>query len=171
MKLRRVRVEGGLEVQDLDQDGRWQPPARLHDVGNPDALRALAGLLGGTWRIEMADPAGPHHLIRVALMSRLPLTGPRQTPAFRPGLHKIQTEDDGHPGAEDLPTDLLSRPALTATITNVAGTDIVTCHMKSKLFTFDRYGHDAGSHVYTQRFDSDVFPSLATRLISKPVYS
>ena len=86
-------------------------------------------------------------------MSRLPLTGPRQTPAFRPGLHKIQTEDDGHPGAEDLPTDLLSRPALTATITNVAGTDIVTCHMKSKLFTFDRYGHGRFSCLYaTVRF-------------------
>ena len=69
----------------------------------------LAGRIGGTWRIEIADPAGPHHPIRVAIMSRLPLTGPRQTLAFLPGLHKIQTEDDGHPGAKDPPTDLLSR--------------------------------------------------------------
>ena len=45
-------------------------PARLEEAGNPDALRELAGLLGGTWRIEIADPAGPHHPIRVALMSR-----------------------------------------------------------------------------------------------------
>src|SRR5215471_10287447 len=61
-------------------------PARLQEAGGPDALRELADPVGGTWRIEIADPAGPHHPIRVAIMSRLPLTGPRQTPAILPGL-------------------------------------------------------------------------------------
>ena len=39
MKLRRVRVEGGSEVQDLDQDGRWQPPPDSMTSATRDALR------------------------------------------------------------------------------------------------------------------------------------
>jgi len=103
VKLRRVRAVGRAGSPGPGPGRTLATPARLQEAGNPDALRELAGLLGGTWRIEIADPAGPHHPIRVAIMSRLPLTGPRQTPAFLPGLHKIQTEDGGHPGAKDRP--------------------------------------------------------------------
>ena len=103
MKLRRVRVEGGSEVQDLDQDGRWQPPPDSMTSATRDALRELPGRVGGTWRIEIAGPAGPHHPIRVAIMSRLPLTGPRQTPPSGPACTRSRPRMTGTPERRTCP--------------------------------------------------------------------
>ena len=51
MKLRRACAEGGLEAPDLDQDGRWLPQPGSRRPAIRDALRELAGRVGGTWHI------------------------------------------------------------------------------------------------------------------------
>jgi hypothetical protein len=63
----------------------------VQEVGDPAALQELANRVGGTWHIETADPeAGTDHAIRVAILSRVVLTEPRQVAAFPDKLRAIQ---------------------------------------------------------------------------------
>jgi hypothetical protein len=108
----------------------------VQEVGDPAALQELADRVGGTWHIETADPeAGTDHAIRVGMLSRVVLTGPRQVAAFPDKLRAIQ-QGDGH----DDDIKAMGRPALHVRV-RLGGVDIeiITAHFKSKLSTALNY--------------------------------
>jgi endonuclease/exonuclease/phosphatase family metal-dependent hydrolase len=103
----------------------------VQEVGDPEALDDLVGLLGGVWHTRLSafpDSRG----IRVGVLSRLPVTEsadilrlPDKLPPFR---------------ADDSPavTTRMGRGALHVRVRSATGRllDVVTCHLKSKLLTF-----------------------------------
>jgi hypothetical protein len=100
----------------------------VQEVGDPDALRDLIGLLTGSWHSELADPDGRG--IRVGFLSRLPMTDVEQIRAFPDGLGPVQVDDDGTTIAE------LGRPALRVRLQVDVDVDVISVHLKSKLLTF-----------------------------------
>ncbi len=105
----------------------------VQEVGDPVALQELAGRAGGTWHIETAAPeADTEHTIRVAVMSRVPLTTFAPVGAFPNKLRAIQ-QGDGK--SENVAA--MGRPALHVRVTvEDSVIDVITAHFKSKLLTF-----------------------------------
>ncbi|WP_406259262.1 endonuclease/exonuclease/phosphatase family protein [Streptomyces chartreusis] len=66
----------------------------VQEVGDPEALSDLAGLLTGDWHIALSEhPDGRG--IRVGFLSRTPLRVLHDTSAFPQRLKPVQTDDDG----------------------------------------------------------------------------
>ncbi|KPI08577.1 Endonuclease/exonuclease/phosphatase [Actinobacteria bacterium OK074] len=102
----------------------------VQEVGDPEALADLAGLLDGDWHVALSaypDERG----IRVGFLSR---TEPRvvaDTNAFPPKVHPVQS-DDGT--AESTHT---GRGFLAVEVTTAGGTlTAAVAHLKSKLLSY-----------------------------------
>lgn len=101
----------------------------VQEVGDPDALTALADRIGGDWKRATADPDGRG--IRVGFLSRLELTDITQLRDFPPGLRPIQVDDT------DTAVAAMGRPALQVRVqAGGRSIDLITAHFKSKLLTF-----------------------------------
>jgi endonuclease/exonuclease/phosphatase family metal-dependent hydrolase len=102
----------------------------LQEVGDTTALDQLMALLDGNWQRQVsafADARG----IRVAWLSKLPITATEDIDAFQPPLLPVQNNDQGATEAT------LGRGALAITVTTNAGDmTVLTSHLKSKLLTF-----------------------------------
>jgi endonuclease/exonuclease/phosphatase family metal-dependent hydrolase len=103
----------------------------LQEVGDPVALDQLVALLDGDWQQRVSglpDARG----IRVAWLSRMPISADEQVHAYPPPLAPVQRDDHGATDAT------LGRGALAITVQTAAGDDVtlLTTHLKSKLLTF-----------------------------------
>jgi Endonuclease/Exonuclease/phosphatase family len=98
----------------------------VQEVGDPAALDDLTARAGGTWHVALStlpDERG----IRVGFASRLALEGVEEFSRFPDRLAPVQVEDDGETAAA------MGRGGLGV---RIAGIDLVTCHLKSKLLSF-----------------------------------
>jgi hypothetical protein len=98
----------------------------VQEVGDPAALHDLTGRVGGSWHVALSEQPDERG-IRVGFASRLEI---ERVDAFRrfPGrLAPVQVEDDGTTAGE------MGRGGLGA---RIAGIELVTCHLKSKLLSF-----------------------------------
>lgn len=102
----------------------------VQEVGDPDALTDLAGLVGGTWHVALSrrpDERG----IRVGFLSRARLEVVADTAAFPERLRPVQGDDAGaQVGAAG--RGLLAVRAVLDGVT----LDAAVCHLKSKLLSY-----------------------------------
>ncbi|MFJ5258975.1 endonuclease/exonuclease/phosphatase family protein [Streptomyces sp. NPDC088387] len=102
----------------------------VQEVGDPAALRDLAGLVGGDWHIALSEHPDSRG-IRVGFLSRTPLEVLADTTAFPERLRPVQVEDSGETIAES-GRGLLAVEAATAG----GPLRVAVAHLKSKLLTF-----------------------------------
>jgi endonuclease/exonuclease/phosphatase family metal-dependent hydrolase len=103
----------------------------VQEVGDPEALKDLAGRLTGEWHTvcsQHPDSRG----IRVGFLSRLPLTVVADTVALPAKLAPIQVADPPTPLSGQLGRGVLT---VTAQLEGVSVT-LITCHLKSKLLSY-----------------------------------
>ena len=103
----------------------------LQEIGQPDALDDLVALLDGDWpgvALGRPDSRG----IRVAWLTRRPLTAPINIVDFPAPLQPVQVDDAG------TTLGTMGRGALAVTITTESGVPVrlITTHLKSKLLTY-----------------------------------
>ncbi len=104
----------------------------LQEIGSSEALGDLVDRLPGAWTSELSD-APDGRGIRVAFVSRLPMTDPVEVVDLPDALAGGRVTDAGGTLTR------MGRGALGVTVTApVSGTEVrlVTCHLKSKLLTF-----------------------------------
>ncbi|MEU9211420.1 endonuclease/exonuclease/phosphatase family protein [Streptomyces sp. NPDC048415] len=104
----------------------------VQEVGDPDALADLAGMLDGEWQATLSghpDDRG----IRVGFLSRVAPRVLADTNAFPESLRPVQADDSGaavsHAGRGFLAVEISTR-ALTLRV--------AVCHLKSKLLSYPR---------------------------------
>ncbi|MEW9533976.1 endonuclease/exonuclease/phosphatase family protein [Microbispora sp. NPDC049125] len=104
----------------------------VQEVGDPDALADVAGLLGGDWRTVTSAHFEPDHPIRVGFLSRLPFEVVDDVTEFPELLAVVQTAD-ARP-----PVHQMGRGALAVRVEEASGRSLVmvACHLKSKLLSF-----------------------------------
>ncbi|WP_369245847.1 endonuclease/exonuclease/phosphatase family protein [Streptomyces sp. R41] len=102
----------------------------VQEVGDPDALADLAGMLDGDWQVTLSghpDDRG----IRVGFLSRVVPQVLADTNAFPELLRPVQADDTGttvsHAGRGFLAVEISTR-ALTL--------KVAVCHLKSKLLSY-----------------------------------
>jgi endonuclease/exonuclease/phosphatase family metal-dependent hydrolase len=98
----------------------------VQEVGDPAALDDLVERLDGSWNVALStqfDERG----IRVGFVSRLAIDAVEEFRAFPDGLAPVQVEDGGETTGE------MGRGGLAI---RAGGTDVVVCHLKSKLLSF-----------------------------------
>ncbi|MEU9341010.1 endonuclease/exonuclease/phosphatase family protein [Streptomyces sp. NPDC048278] len=142
----------------------------VQEVGDPDALADLAGLLGPNWRFILSShPDGRG--IRVGFLARAELTVAADTAAFPAGLRPVQTDDSGATAAQ------AGRGFLAVTVQAPAGPlTVAVAHLKSKLLTYpgDRfYPHDEGERarygayaLYRRAAEATALRALADELLA-----
>ncbi|WP_329340383.1 endonuclease/exonuclease/phosphatase family protein [Streptomyces sp. NBC_00663] len=102
----------------------------VQEVGEPEALRDLAGLVGGDWHTALSQHPDSRG-IRVGFLSRTPLTVLSDTAAFPPPLRPVQADDEGGAVAE------AGRGFLAVeTVTDTGPLRAAVCHLKSKLLSY-----------------------------------
>jgi endonuclease/exonuclease/phosphatase family metal-dependent hydrolase len=112
--------------------GRLAPDVlAVQEVGDPQALADLVDRLDGEWHTELSTVFEASHPIRVAILSRHPLTDAEQVSEFPAGLAPVQVDDAG------ATIHAMGRGALRVRVTvEEIPLDMVTCHLKSKLLSF-----------------------------------
>lgn len=107
----------------------------VQEVGDPDALTDLAGLLHGDWHHVTSRHFEKAHAIRVGFLSRLPMEVIADVADFPAELGSVRTADDGTTIAR------MGRGALAVRVA-VPGRELVlvACHLKSKLLSFPGTG-------------------------------
>ncbi|WP_207229834.1 endonuclease/exonuclease/phosphatase family protein [Krasilnikovia cinnamomea] len=103
----------------------------VQEVGDPAALDDAVALLNGSWQAQVSthpDVRG----IRVAWLSRRPISDPAEITAFPALLRPVQCDDQGTTLGQ------MGRGAVAITVTTDAGVPVrlITTHLKSKLLTF-----------------------------------
>ncbi|MDN3359599.1 endonuclease/exonuclease/phosphatase family protein [Actinomadura sp. DC4] len=107
----------------------------VQEVGDPDALTDLIGLLRGDWQHVTSEHFEKAHPIRVGFISRFPLEILADTAAFPVELSGTQSDDAG------TLTRQMGRGALAVRV-SAPGQELVlvACHLKSKLLSFPSAG-------------------------------
>ncbi|MET9733673.1 endonuclease/exonuclease/phosphatase family protein [Streptomyces sp. NPDC006458] len=102
----------------------------VQEVGEPEALAELAGMLDGDWHTALSGHADSRG-IRVGFLSRTPLTVLADTDALPAELLPVQVDDTGH-------TTAASGRGLLAveTDTEAGPLRVAVAHLKSKLLTY-----------------------------------
>nr|WSY55722.1 endonuclease/exonuclease/phosphatase family protein [Streptomyces sp. NBC_00886] len=102
----------------------------VQEVGEPEALRDLAGLLGSGWTVATSRfPDGRG--IRVGFLSRRPFEVLADTDTFPPKLRPVQSDDSG---AEE---PAAGRGFLAVEVATDSGPlTVAVAHLKSKLLTY-----------------------------------
>jgi len=98
----------------------------VQEVGDEQAFEDLLGVLSGDWQARLSPDADDRG-IRVGFLSKLPFEDLERIRAFPEGTDPVRLEDDG------TTTIQMGRGALRV---RVAGIDLITTHLKSKLLTF-----------------------------------
>jgi endonuclease/exonuclease/phosphatase family metal-dependent hydrolase len=126
----------------------------LQEVGPPEVLEPLQALLGHKLPHREVSAHPDHRGIRVALLSRLPLTDPVQVHPFPAGLAPVQVGDPPAGSSAPPPTlDHMGRGALQATVTaHGHQVTVITAHLKSKLLTFPGNRHGTSDEDERARF-------------------
>ena len=98
----------------------------VQEVGDEQAFEDLLSALAGDWQARLSPDADDRG-IRVAFLSRHDFEDLERIRAFPEGTDPVRLEDDG------TTTTQMGRGALRV---RVAGIDLITTHLKSKLLTF-----------------------------------
>ncbi|HZE33247.1 MAG TPA: endonuclease/exonuclease/phosphatase family protein [Actinoallomurus sp.] len=108
----------------------------VQEVGDPNALGDLAGLLGGAWRHVTSEHFEAAHPIRVGFLSRLPIEVLVDAADFPEQLGATQTDDAG------THISRMGRGALAVRV-EAPGQELIliACHLKSKLLSFPSTGN------------------------------
>lgn len=103
----------------------------VQEIGDPDALADLVGLLTGVWQTQVSTHPDERH-IRVAWLARRAMSDVEEVFAFPNHLQPVQVDDDG------ATLGAMGRGALAVTVHLESGDPVrlVTTHLKSKLLTF-----------------------------------
>jgi endonuclease/exonuclease/phosphatase family metal-dependent hydrolase len=103
----------------------------VQEVGSPEACDDLVDRLPGEWEIALSERPDERG-IRVGFLSRLAIEDSEELGAFPRPLRPVQADDAG------VTSGGTSRGLLRV---RVAGVELVTCHLKSKLLRFpgDRF--------------------------------
>ncbi|WP_171109079.1 MULTISPECIES: endonuclease/exonuclease/phosphatase family protein [Streptomyces] len=138
----------------------------VQEVGDPDALADLAGMLPGSWHIALSEHADSRG-IRVGFLSRTPLVVLSDTTAFPAQLRPVQADDSG-PGVAEAGRGLLAVRA--------GELSVAVAHLKSKLLTYPegrfhprdegeraRYGAYA---LYRRAAEATTLRALADKLLA-----
>jgi endonuclease/exonuclease/phosphatase family metal-dependent hydrolase len=121
-KLQRLAATINLQAPDA---------LSLQEIGDPGALADLVALLAGDWpgkAVGRPDGRG----IRVAWLTRRPLSDPIDIIDFPAPLKPVQVDDAG------TTLGVMGRGAVAVTVSTGGGTPIrlITAHLKSKLLTY-----------------------------------
>jgi len=93
----------------------------VQEVGDAAAVEDLRERLSGDWHVELS-PDDDRRGIRVAFLSRLPLTNVERVRAFPAGTAPVQLNDDGANTAQ------MGRGALRVRVNiDATAVDLVTC--------------------------------------------
>jgi endonuclease/exonuclease/phosphatase family metal-dependent hydrolase len=103
----------------------------VQEVGDPDALSDVIDLLDGHWHRRISHHPDHRH-IRVAWLTKRPITDDVDVVAFSDHLQPVQVDDAGNTISE------MGRGAVAVTTTTADGKPVrlITTHLKSKLLTF-----------------------------------
>ncbi|MDG4861382.1 endonuclease/exonuclease/phosphatase family protein [Streptomyces sp. T-3] len=102
----------------------------VQEVGDPEALEELVGMLDGEWHIKLSEHADDRG-IRVGFLSRLSLGMGSDTADFPEQLRPVQGDDSGRQVTR------MGRGVLTAAwLTRAHWVTVAVCHLKSKLLTY-----------------------------------
>ena len=102
----------------------------VQEVGDPEALKDLAGMLDDDWHVALSEHADSRG-IRVGFLSRTPMTVVADTRAFPAELRPVQADDSG------LPAGQTARGFLAVEIDGGDGPlRVAVCHLKSKLLSY-----------------------------------
>ncbi|MGI5370710.1 endonuclease/exonuclease/phosphatase family protein [Streptomyces iakyrus] len=102
----------------------------VQEVGDPEALKDLAGLLDDDWHVAVSEHPDSRG-IRVGFLSRTPLTVVADTRAFPAELRPVQADDAG------LTAGQAGRGVLAVEIDGWDGPlRVAVCHLKSKLLSY-----------------------------------
>ncbi|WP_031487870.1 endonuclease/exonuclease/phosphatase family protein [Streptomyces bicolor] len=107
----------------------------VQEVGEPEALRDLVGMLGGDWHVALSEHADGRG-IRVGFLSRTELRVLHDTQAFPAKLVPVQADDEGGRASA------AGRGFLAVeTETGAGPLRVAVAHLKSKLLTYpnDRF--------------------------------
>ncbi|POX61827.1 endonuclease [Streptomyces sp. Ru62] len=142
----------------------------VQEVGDPDALADLTGLLGGDWYTALsAHPDGRG--IRVGFLSRTELRVVADTAGFPAPLRPVQSDDSGATEAA------AGRGFLAvATDTGAGELTVAVAHLKSKLLSYpgNRFlPHDEGERarygayaLYRRTAEATALRALADELLA-----
>ncbi|MER5211578.1 endonuclease/exonuclease/phosphatase family protein [Streptomyces sp. NPDC002838] len=104
----------------------------LQEVGEPEALRDLAGMLDGDWHLALSRRADSRG-IRVGFLGRTPFEVLSDTSAFPEKLRPVQADDEGVSVAES------GRGFLAVEAATGSGPlRAAVAHLKSKLLSYPR---------------------------------
>lgn len=102
----------------------------VQEVGDPEALKDLAGMLDLDWHIALSEHADSRG-IRVGFLSRTAMTVVADTRAFPAELRPVQADDSG------LTAGQAGRGVLAVEVEGGDGPLLVAvCHLKSKLLSY-----------------------------------
>ncbi|MFI0136509.1 endonuclease/exonuclease/phosphatase family protein [Streptomyces luteogriseus] len=102
----------------------------VQEVGDPEALKDLAGILDDDWHVALSEHADSRG-IRVGFLSRTPLTVVADTRAFPVDLRPVQADDSG------LTAGQAGRGVLAVEVPGGGGPlRVAVCHLKSKLLSY-----------------------------------
>jgi endonuclease/exonuclease/phosphatase family metal-dependent hydrolase len=103
----------------------------VQEIGDPDALADLVGLLTGVWQTQISTHPDERH-IRVAWLARRAMSDVEEVFAFPNHLQPVQVNDGG------ATLGAMGRGALAITVQLDSGDPLrlVTTHLKSKLLSF-----------------------------------
>ncbi|OXS36130.1 endonuclease/exonuclease/phosphatase family protein [Streptomyces sp. XY006] len=100
----------------------------VQEVGDPEALKDLAGMLGDDWHIALSEHADSRG-IRVGFLSRAEPTVLADTAGFPAGLRPVQADDSGA-------TVPAAGRGLLAVEVGDGPLRVAVCHLKSKLLSY-----------------------------------
>jgi predicted extracellular nuclease len=141
----------------------------VQEVGDPEALADLAGMLDGTWHTTLSEHTDERG-IRVGFLSSLPVSVVADENHFPAKLRPVQISDAGKPVTQ------AGRGVLAVTVsTRAFFFDAAVCHLKSKLLSYGggrfqprdegeraRFGAYA---LYRRSAEATLVRSLADRLL------
>ncbi|MFG3274159.1 endonuclease/exonuclease/phosphatase family protein [Streptomyces luteogriseus] len=142
----------------------------VQEVGDPEALKDLAGMLDDDWHIALSEHADSRG-IRVGFLSRTPMTVVADTRAFPADLRPVQADDSG------LTAGQAGRGVLAVEVPGGGGPlRVAVCHLKSKLLSYPdgrfqprdegeraRYGAYA---LYRRAAEATALRALADKLLA-----
>ncbi|WP_369196315.1 endonuclease/exonuclease/phosphatase family protein [Streptomyces djakartensis] len=106
----------------------------VQEVGDPEALKDLAGMLDDGWHLALSEHADSRG-IRVGFLSRVPLTVVADTASFPAELRPVQVDDAGTT-VTGAGRGFLAVEAGEGGPTGSGSLRVAVCHLKSKLLSY-----------------------------------
>ncbi|GGT12585.1 endonuclease/exonuclease/phosphatase family protein [Streptomyces chromofuscus] len=138
----------------------------VQEVGDPDALADLAGMLAGTWHIALSEHADSRG-IRVGFLSRTPLMVLSDTTAFPEPLRPVQADDAG---------PAVARAGRGLLAVRAGELSVAVAHLKSKLLSYPEgrfHPRDEGERaryaayaLYRRAAEATALRALADKLLA-----